>query len=614
MIGGYWNKVLRVNLSTGLSKVESLPNFELSEYIGGSALGSRLLYDEVSPGIKGLMEENKIIFALGPYQGTNVPGSGKWVVISKSPQTGTFAVSAAGASWGHRLKKAGYDVLIIEGKSDKPVYLWINNDIVQIKSADHLWGIDSIESTKIIKTELAENDISAVTIGPAGEKLVSIACLIADEHSFAGRCGFGAVMGSKMLKAIAVRGTKNVQVHNEKQLKELKKNISMRLSKNADAFWRKYGTPGFVSSCEEVGDMPLKNWSGDVWPEGAKKIGGYTYNEILNAKSWPCHACPVGCHRYISISNHENYPSLKLEGAGPEYENLGHLGGNCLVDDLVSIAVANDICNRLGIDAISAGAFVAFLMECFEKGIISKNDLNGIEPKWGDGKALIELVKQIGNKEGIGKLFANGIREAAEKIGQGAQELTVEVKNLDMAAHDPRTYFSLAINYATSTRGACHLRGYPHFGEAGPDPGIKHIKVPERFNMEGQSKLAMLFQDWATIQDSLCICIYMYSVGMSANEHIDVLNAITGWRITPEEFFLVGERAWNLQRLINIGDGLTRADDRLPKKMFIPAKKGFRAGKTPYELEKYLDEYYELRGWDNNGFPTDNKLKQLRIK
>lgn len=613
MAGGYWNKILRVDLSSESLKMETLQDVVAKEFIGGSALGTKILYDEVKPGTKGLAPDNKIIFALGPYQGTGVPGSGKWTVVSKSPQTGTFAVSTAGASWGQQLKKAGFDVLIIEGKSKRPVTLVINNDKITIESADDLWGKDAVETVDLIKSKQKNKNMGVLTIGPAGEKLISIACLVADKHSFAGRCGFGAVMGSKNLKAIAVHGSKEINVSNKELLNSLKKESRIKLSSLAKDFWTKYGTTGFVEGCEEIGDLPMKNWGGDTWPEGAKNLGGQEYKKILNAKPWPCVSCPVGCHRHISISSPTGYPDTQLEGAGPEYESLGLLGGSCLVDDLVAVAIANDLCNRLGIDCISAGAFVAFLMDCYDRGIITKSDLNGIEAKWGDGQVLIELIKQIGSKEGIGAIFTNGIREAAANIGKGADELTAEVKNLDLPAHDPRTYFSLAINYATSTRGACHLRGYPQFGESGSDPLVGHHCIPKRFSMEGQALLTVRYQDWSTIQDSLVDCLFMYHVGMGADEHIKMLNAITGWNMTDSEVFAVGERAWNIQRLINIGDGLTRADDRLPKKMYIPAKTGFREGKVPYNFEKYLDEYYHIRGWNSSGVPTQSKLKDLNI-
>lgn len=601
MIKGLHGKLLRIDLSNRKIKVESIAVSLLKEYIGGSGLATKYLYDEVPPKTDPLAPENKIIFATGPFQGTSVLGSAKFSIVSRSPLTETFAVTTAGAEWGTMLKRAGYDMVIIEGESENPVYLWINDEKVELRSAEGIWGRDATETKSLIAKELGESNISVACIGPAGEKQVAIACVVVDKHSFAGRCGLGAVLGSKNLKGIAIRGTKKIQIFDEKRLKDLNKKCLKIVGDAAKHTYRAHGTANDVIACERAGDLPIKYWTQSSWEEGAHKIGAPRFTEELKAKPWSCPYCPVGCHRHVSF----NYQGENIDGAGAEYESLGMLGSNCLVDDLLAISKANDLCNRLGIDTISAGSFVAFTMECFEKGLIDSKDLNGREARWGDGEYLIELIRQIGNKEGFGQLFSKGIRQAAAKIGHGAEEFTVEVKNLDFPAHDPRTYFSLAINYATSTRGACHLRGYPHLAEIGvmliPEVGL--TEAPKRFHMQGQARLTALFQDLAAVHDSLVLCVFSPMLGLSLTDTTAFLNYITGWALTPQDLMQIGRQIVNLQRKINVADGINRKVDRLPPKMFQPGDEGIRKGKIPEPFANTLSEYYEYRGWNQEGIP-----------
>ena len=611
MTKGIWGKLLRVNLSNQTIKNEFIPEDLIKQYIGGSGLATKYLYDEVPAKTDPLAPENKILFVTGPFQGTSILGSAKFSIVSRSPLTGTFAVTAAGADFGHMLKKAGYDLIIVEGQSDKPVYLWINDNKIALKEADKIWGKDAVETKALIKDDLGESRISVASIGPAGEKQVAIACIVVDEHSFAGRCGLGAVMGAKNLKGIAVKGTQKLEIENETELKALSKKCFKAISDTAKGSYKAHGTANDVTFCEQAGDLPMKYWTKSSWTEGAQKIGAPKFTQELLAKSWPCPYCPVGCHRHVSF----DYKGEHIEGAGAEYETLGLLGSNCLIDDLTAISKANDLCNRLGIDTISAGSYVGFTMECFEKGYLNSKDLNGKEASWGDGEFLIELIKQIGNKEGFGSIFAKGIRSAAVRICKSAEDLTVEVKNLDFPAHDPRTYFSLSINYATGTRGACHLRGYSHVAEIGailiPEVGL--TEVPQRFQMEGQARLAALFQDIAAVHDSLVLCVFSPILGLTLTDTAKLLNHITGWDMTPQDLMLAGERIVNLQRQINVADGITRKDDRLPSKMFQPGDEGVRKGKIPEPFAKSLSEYYEYRGWSQDGIPTEATLRKLGI-
>ncbi|MDI6823102.1 MAG: aldehyde ferredoxin oxidoreductase family protein [Bacillota bacterium] len=610
MLPGYFDRVLRVDLTPGETEVCRQGADFWRSYVGGSGLGTRIVYDEVPPGADPLGPDNCLIFAVGPYQGTGLPGSAKWVVVGKSPLTGTFAVSAGGAEWGVRLKGAGLEGIVIKGKADVPSLLWVREDGAEIRPVPALWGRDAVETVDLGRREVGDQNASVATIGPAGERGVAIACISADTHSFAGRCGLGAVMGSKNLKAIVVSGGRRPEVARPEELRRARGELAAKLARaNRDTF-RAHGTALVVSDCEAAGDLPIRYWRSDRWPEGAARIGAPRFTDYLRARSWPCASCPVGCHRRIDLDGR-----YRIEGgAGAEYESLAMLGACCLVDDLDAVSRANDLCNRLGIDTISAGSFVAFTMECYENGWVTRSDLGGWEATWGSGDFLVHLVERIGRREGFGALFAGGIRPAARAIGQGAEAITVEVKGLDLPAHDPRTYFSLAVNYATSTRGACHLRGFPHGGESGmvmPEVGFE--KPPARFSMDGKAYLAKLFQDYATALDSLVCCLFMQTTGQGLGETVEALNAVTGWDMTPHELLRVGERVFNLQRLINVRDGISRRDDRLPPKMFQAAREGFRAGRVPEPFESALLEYYRLRGWDENGRPTPEKLAECGL-
>ncbi len=608
---GIWGKLLEIDLTEGTSAVKELPIQTYRNFIGGISLGTKLLYEGITGATAPYSEDNLLIFTTGPFQGTVFPGSAKWMAISKSPLTGTFCASAAGANFGPTLKRTGYDAIVMKGKAERPVYILLTDERLAIRDASHLWGRDAIETNGELFSEFANLHPSIVTIGPAGEKQVAIACLVVDGHSFAGRGGLGAVMGSKNLKAVVVAGSKKVKVADPEGLKALTREVALQLRKASEKTYTRHGTANDVIRCEEEGDLPVKYWAGDVWAEGARKIGAPRFTEYLSAQPNPCFACPIGCHRHIKLIKQGE---IIVEGAGPEYESLGMLGANCLVDDLDAIAVANDQCNRLGIDTISAGSYVAFTMECYERGLVKKEEV-GFPVKWGDGDALLKLVDQIGTKKGFGAIFANGIRKAAQIIGGEALTLPVEVKGMDFPAHDPRTYFSLAINYATTTVGASHIRGFPHAGEAGMlIPEVGYDQLTERFTMGGKAWLTKVFQDYSVALDSLVDCIFMQTIGLSLGKTLRALNLITNWNFDVDTLMKVGERGFTLQRMINIRDGLTKQDDRLPARMFEPARQGRRKNKVPVPFEEALMEYYALRGWSKEGIPTQETLQNLGLR
>ena len=614
MKNGYYQTLLRIDLTARRATVEAIAEGDLKKFIGGAGLAGEILRREVPGKLPPYDPRNKVIFATGPFQGPPIAGGAKFSIVGISPVTGTFADTAGGADWGPALKDAGYDLLIIEGTADVPVSLRIMDDQVRFEKAYHLWGKDAYDTIDAVHRETGDRKLSIAAIGPAGEKKVAIACVVIDKHSFAGRCGLGAVMGSKNLKAIAVRGTKKATLHDpdgaKALMQKLSHDIQEEVKKNG---FREHGTPNLCGTAEGLGDMPIKYWAGDVWPEGAKSLGAPNYTEALNAKPYPCKFCPVGCHRNIRIAEPAEYA---IEAVGPEYETLGMMGTNLLIADPKAVSRANDIANRLGIDTISAGAMVGFAMECFERGWITARDTGGVEIRWGNPQALISLVKQIGNREGFGALFAEGTLKAAQKIGRGAEEIVVHCKGLDLPAHDPRACISLAPTYATGTRGACHFRGGCEDVEMGgfyiPEVGIRQ-GVVKFFEQENQALLAAKCQDFFALLNSLVLCAFMPDGGaMPFSGMRDLFNAITGWNYSCEDLMAAGERGFTVQRLINIRDGYDGKADTLPPKMFQPAREGFRAGKTP-PLKELLGDYYKVRDWDENGIPTARALKKLDL-
>ncbi|RLB24403.1 MAG: aldehyde ferredoxin oxidoreductase [Deltaproteobacteria bacterium] len=611
---GYWQRQLRVDLTERKISVESIEEEDLRRFVGGAGLASKILLDEVPGKIDPYGPDNIAVFATGPFQGPAIPGGAKFSIAGISPVTGTFGDTAAGADWGPSLKDAGYDILVIKGASEKPVYLHIVDDDIQIKDASNLWGKDSYETIDAIHHETGDKKLSIASIGPAGEKQVAIACVVVDKHSFAGRCGLGAVMGSKGLKAIAVRGTQKAKLHDPNKTGSLIRQYQQRILKevNENGF-REHGTPGLCETAESLGDMPIKYWQGDVWPEGAKRLGAPNSTRVLNATPYPCKFCPIGCHRKITV---KDPPGYAVEGVGPEYETYGMMGTNLLIDDPKVVAKANDMANRLGLDTISAGAMVGFAIECFERGWLTTKDTDGLELKWGDPEVLFSLLDQIGNKKGFGSIFSAGTLKAAQKIGGEAVDIVVHCKGLDFPAHDARSCISLAPTYATGTRGACHFRGACEDVEMGgffiPEIGITE-GVVKFFESENQSMVSARCQDYFALLNSLVLCAFMADGGgMSFTEIKDLFNAVTGWEYSIQDLMDAGERIFTVQRLINIRDGYNAKSDILPKKMFQPAKEGFRAGKVP-PFKKLMEDYYTLRGWNDKGEPTATTLDRLGL-
>jgi len=605
---GYTGKILRIDLSGQKAEIQDLDKNLTRSYIGGSGIGARFLYDETTEKTDPLSGENLLIFMTGPLTGSGVPGCGRHEVIFKSPLTGIFARSGVGGSWGMKLKQAGFDGIIITGKADKPIYLWVHDGKVEFKNAAHLWGKDTYQVAEILEKE-TEKRMSAAVIGPAGERKVKIAGIAHEgNHArMAGRCGGGAVMGSKNLKAVVVSGTGKIQVKREDELKDYIKKILPHI-KEAGKMMGKFGTGGGIPNYERLGNFPHKNWALSDWEEGANKISGIEMAKTILTGRYACHHCPIGCGRVVKV---DTGPFAPVDGGGPEYETLAALGSNLLVDDLKAIARANELCNRLGLDTMSTGGVIGFAMEAYERGLINKEDTGGIELRWGDAKAVIEMVKKIGERKDIGKLLGEGVKKAACEIGKNAIEFAVHVKGLEPSFHDPRCFFSQALNYATAARGACHNSSQSHCCEmvqTQPDIGIDEPQ--DRHQVEGKAEFTAKLQDLMCMFDTLVMCKFFHVTGAIKVRHmVDFLNYVTGWEMDIEEFMRTGERIFNLQRLYNVRCGITRKDDILHPR-FLTLKRN--RGKLP-PIGKLLSDYYDYRGWSEEGVPTKEKLKELNL-
>ena len=613
---GYWGNVLRVNLTTGQIGNQTFSPEEARRWIGGVGLAAKIIYDEVPAGADSLGPNNVFVFAVGPFQGTGILGSGRFAACAKSPLTGIWGESLGGGYNAEELKSTGFDAVAVTGTSAKPVYLWIHNEKAELIDASNLWGKDTFETEDGIKRELGDQKIQVAPIGQAAENLVRYAGLICNYgHGCAGRMGMGAVMGSKKLKALAFRGTKKPPVADRKRLSELVRELALTIrdaefTKNN----REYGQAMAVIPREENGLLPMRNFAQDSWKDGAVAIGAPLggpgkFNEVLKPKPEPCSNCVMGCHRRVTVVSPEKYA---MDGYGPEYETLGMMGSDCLIENLLAINKANDLCNRYSLDTIEWGGVCAFAMEAYETGKITQQDLGGVELRWGDGDAMIALLHKVARREGhIPRLLGEGVKPAGKELG--CPEIALEVNGAVVPAHDPRAFFSMAVETATSTRGACHLHGFPEAIELGvtfPEAGPELSEPLDRFESAKKGLAAARFQDRQAVNNSLPWCFFYEFSGVNFTWITRLLNAVTGWSLTPQELLKTGERIINLQRMFNLKHGLDpRKDDRLPRRFLQAHESGGAAGRIP-PLQEMLGEYYRVRDWPN-GVPTEAKLREL---
>ena len=583
-------QILRVSLSDGSTLKEPLPEEMYREYLGGRGLGVKMLYDELPVGTNPLSPENLLIFSVGPSTATLVPTGGRVVVVTKSPQTGTVFDSNVGGYLGPQIRRAGYVALVISGKSSKPVYLWINDGAVEIRDASGIWGMDTDAATDQLLRETDEKAQVAV-IGPAGENKVLLAAIMTDKHRAAGRGGVGAVMGSKNLKAIVVKGTSEVGVHDREALKTAVEHARLLIKKNpvTNKSLPVYGTAVLVNVINELGMLPTHNFQEGTFND-SDGVSGEKILERFLEKRYNCYGCPIGCGRITKIDGKEM--------GGPEYESVWALGPECGINDLEWITLANHKCNLLGIDTISAGSTIGCAMELAERGLLDASI------SFGATEGVMGLLEDMAHRRGLGAELAEGAKRLAEKFG--APEVAMQVKGLEIPAYDPRGVQGHALGYATSNRGGCHLRSYL----IGPEVLGSPVLV-DRDKTKGKPDLVKLFQDLSAAMDSMVVCRFT-NFAWTVDDYAEMLSACTGFSLTGKDLLEIGERIWNVERLFNIQEGFSEADDTLPPRFFKPLPEGNSRSRTVH-LQEMMPEYYSLRGWDSKGIPTKKTLQRLDI-
>jgi len=615
LLGGYAGKILRVNLWSSKISIEELPEEVLKNWIGGRGLGVYLMLKEVDPKVDPLSPSNKAIVATGPLTGIpGVPSAGRWASITKSPLTNTVHDSQSGGKFGPELKFAGFDAIIIEDKSEEPVYLWIKDGRVEIRDAKHLWGKDVHATTDAIQEELAAEvgkdeakKIKVACIGPAGENLVRIASIMNDKNRAAGRGGHGAVWGSKKLKAIAVLGHGKPPVADPSKLRDVLTKAMDKIKKNsvtAEAL-PKLGTAVLVNIINKAGILPTKNFKTGVFP-GAEKISGERlakeFVDWNKQREEICWGCPIGCARYTKVTN----SPFSGEGGGPEYETIWAFGAQTGTDNLEAICKANFLCNELGLDTISMGHTIGTLLELVEMGKVPKEALRGLKAEWGTPEAIVELVWRTAYRSGIGNDLAEGALRLAKKYGM--PDLAMVVRGQELPAYDPRGAQGHGLAYATSNRGGCHLRAYMISPEVLGVP-----QLVDRFKTEGKPAMVKHFQDVSAVVDSLVVCKFT-TFALWAEDFAEMLSAVTGIPYTAKDIEVIGERIYNAERAFNVlsfGDG--REYDTLPKRLLEePMPEGPSKGYV-VKLNEMLDEYYKVRGW-KDGRPSRAKLEELGLK
>ncbi|UCD26475.1 MAG: aldehyde ferredoxin oxidoreductase family protein [Candidatus Bathyarchaeota archaeon] len=590
---GWHGKILRINLTDEGVKEEVLSENFANLFLGGRGIGVKILHDELKPKIDPLSPENKLVFGSGPLTGTGAPTSGRCCVVTKSPLTGTIFDSHSGGHFGIQMKRTGYDFIVIEGKSRRSSYVWINNNAVEILSASNIWGLNTHKATDslLLKTN---SRAKVACIGPAGENQVLISCIVNDRNRAFGRGGMGAVMGSKNLKAIVVYGSKKTSVADKEKFENARKKGLEAIRKNPitkDGL-PTYGTAVLVNIINEIGAFPTNNFQKGHFQD-ADAISGETIRERILEKKVTCGSCSIACGRATKIQE------TNRSGEGPEYETVWALGASCGVKDLEAITEANYLCNELGLDTISTGSTIACAMELCEKGYLPR------KMRFGDGKKVIRLVKKIAEKEGIGEDLSRGSYRLAKE--HGCEELSMSVKKLEMPAYDPRGLQGMGLAYATSSRGACHLRAYTTSFEVLGAPCLV-----DRFKTEGKPELTILFQNISAAIDSMILCKFS-QLALNPNIYADLLEAVTGEMFTGHRIITTGERIYNLERVWNVREGFGRKDDTLPKRLLeTPLIEGHSKNKV-VNLEPMIDEFYKLRGWSVEGIPTLGTLADLKL-
>lgn len=619
-------KILNIDLTKGEIKKDLLPGDLYRLYPGGSALGLYLAMQDIKPGIDPLSPENTLVFSVSALTGLPISGISRMNVTAKSPLTGTMGDSQAGGFFPVHLKANGYDAITINGKSEKPIYLFIDGDKIELRDAKNIWGKVTGESEEIIRSELGMDDIEIAQIGPGGENLVRYACIINMCNRANGRNGMGAVMGSKNLKAVVVKKGKPMQPYNKEKFLDLAKSVTIRLKENESvAGLGKYGTDGDLESLSEEGFLPTNNWTTGYFPDGANNITGETmYDTILKERD-TCFACAVRCKRVVEIPGMVD----PLYG-GPEYETAATFGSYCGVTSLAYISLANQLSNMYGLDTISCGATIAFAMECYEKGIINKETTEGIELNFGNAEALPTLIEKIGKRQGFGDLLAEGSYRMAEQLGEEAIPLSIAIKKQELPAHMPQYKPAVGLIYAVNPFGADHQSSEHDSFLTMPEDSRERIRLAklgilkgykDNFTMDDDKvRFALDTQKYFSILDTICLCQFVWGPSWELygpDEMVELCKYGIGWDTSLYELMQVGERRINMMRYFNGREGFTKEDDKLPDRIFEPLKGGPTDGvvldKEAHEEAKTL--YYELAGWDKEtGNPTESTIKKLSLQ
>ncbi|MBW2030018.1 MAG: aldehyde ferredoxin oxidoreductase family protein [Deltaproteobacteria bacterium] len=609
MVAAYAGKIGWVDLTEGKTSVQDLGEKVARKYLGGKGLGACLLYSHLKPQTDPYDPANILIFVTGPLTGTNFPAVSRSGVVTRSPLTGTFLDSYSGGFFGTQLKWSGFDAVVIKGRAEKPSYLILEDQGIHIKEASHLWGLTTSEAEKCLKEELSSGKgerMSVACIGPAGENLVRFANIINEKRAH-GRGGAGAVMGSKNLKAVVVRGRRNISMADERRFKEIVKQCRTKIADHPmtgkGGIFPKVGTMMTVDVTQETGTLPTRNWQENTF-EHTRDINGDAFLEYT-LRPRACFACPIGCSRDTkALVDGKEYVT-----EGPDYETIYALGANCEISDPEVVIAADRVCDDLGIDTISLGVTASFGMECFERGLISKEDSEGIDLSFGNGKALLELILRIVERKGIGGILAEGVKRASEKIA-GSSDFAIHVKGLELPGYDPRGMKGQGLTYALADRGGCHVRSNTLRTELLGLP-----KPIDRYDYKGKAKMVRELQLNYALFDCVITCLFG-AFAITPEDYAAAISAATGWSLSVQDLKTIAERAWNLTRLFNVREGFTRKDDTLPERLFKDAStRGPSKGQVVDRdsFERMLDEYYQEAGWDKNGIPTPEKLQELSL-
>jgi aldehyde:ferredoxin oxidoreductase len=600
-MNGWSGTILRVNLTNGKITKEATNSQDAALFLGARGLGVKLFTDEVDPKVDPLSPENKLIIAPGPFSGTFAPSAGRYHVVTKGPLTGAIAGSNSGGAFGAELHYAGYDALIVEGKAEKPVYLWIKDEQVEIRDAGHLWGKWVPDTTDALRQETDE-EAKIACIGPAGEKLVLFAAIMNEMHRAAGRGGVGAVMGSKNLKAVAVVGTRPVKVADPKAFEAAVLKARKKVADNpvGGAGLKAYGTDVLVNILNQIGSLPTHNFHDGYFP-AADKVGGESLSANILVRPKGCVSCVISCGRVIKVKDSK----YSGEGEGPEYEAAWSMGPDCGIDSLNAVAKSNMLCNELGMDSITMGATVACAMDLYEAGLLPEKDTDGLDFHFGRADTMVELTRRTGLREGIGDRLALGSYRFASSYGH--PEYSMTVKKQEMPAYDARGVQGIGLEYATCNRGGCHVKGYTIAVEVLG----QGAKLDPRVTTE-KAFWVKLFQDLTAAVDASGGCIFG-TFGMGADDYAAMLSALTGVSYTTDSYIQAGERIWNLERLFNLHAGFTSKDDTLPERLYKePIQTGPAKGMVSH-VPDMLPEYYKLRGWDDEGIPSQEHLHELQL-